>query len=298
LVYIPQGSSSLEIGKILSKKGIINWDYGFWLWCKILGVERKLKFGYYKLSPQEDLFEIINKLIKGTVETLKFTIPEGSTLENIADILESKLHLSKENFLKLAENPKNLGKIKDYFKDEIPTTLEGYLFPATYDVPLDLKEEDIIYILLRTFFNKLDIEIPNWREELKKRNMTLKEWVTLASIVEKEAKYDDERPLIAGTFLNRIKLGYKLQSCATVEYIYKFKKPVLSYNDLKIDSPYNTYIYYGLPPSPICSPSINSLKAVLYPQGDYLFFVSKGDGRHYFSKTYEEHLRFQRSNEK
>ncbi|MGB9856576.1 MAG: endolytic transglycosylase MltG [Dictyoglomaceae bacterium] len=294
IFYLPKGSSSLEVAKLLKEKGIISSEWSFLLWSKLLGVERKLKFGHYELSPHLNIFEILKKLSQGETIKIKVTIPEGLTLEEISNILSDKLSISKERFLNLSKNPKSLRGIEKYFTTDIPSSLEGYLFPATYYFPMKVKEEDIILTMLSTFFEKINNEIPNWREELRKKNLSFKDWVILASIVEKEAKFDDERPLIAGVFFNRLKEGYKLQSCATVEYLFNFKKSKLSYEDLKIDSPYNTYIYYGLPPTPISSPSLSSLKAVLYPQGDYLFFVSKGDGRHYFTRTYEEHLKVQR----
>lgn len=292
IFYLPEGSSSLRISELLKEKGIILSKWSFIIWAKILGLDRKLKPGYYELTPSINIFDLLKKLSSGEIIKVKVTFPEGINLDKIGEILEEKLSLSKENFLNLAKNPKSLNNIKRYF-EKIPDTLEGYLFPATYDFPLGIKERDVIYIMLNTFFKKIE-EIPNWKEELKNKNINFEDWVILASIVEKEAKYEDERPLIAGVFLNRLKIGYKLQSCATVEYVFNFKKPILSYDDLKVESPYNTYIHYGLPPTPICSPSLSSLKAVLYPKGDYLFFISKGNGRHYFAKTYEEHLRFQK----
>lgn len=295
IFYLPEGSSTLETAKLLKEKGIISSKWSFLLWSKILGVERKLKFGYYELSPHLNVLEILKKLSQGETIKVKVTIPEGLNLEEIAEILSSQLPISKENFLNISKNPKTLKGIEKHFPEDIPSSLEGYLFPATYEFPKEMKEEDIILTMLDTFFEKIDKELPNWEKELRKKNLSFKDWIILASIVEKEAKFDDERPLIAGVFFNRLKEGYKLQSCATVEYIFNFKKPKLSYEDLKIDSPYNTYLYYGLPPTPISSPSLSSLKAVLYPKGDYLFFVSRGDGRHYFTRSYEEHLKIQRN---
>ncbi len=292
--YIPKGSSALEVGYLLKEKGLILSEFAFWIWCKLLGVEKKLKFGYYELSPHLNILQILNKLIQGETLKIKVTIPEGLSLEKISYILSSKLGISREKFIKLSKNPKSLKEIEKYFPEEIPSSLEGYLFPETYYFPKDISEEDIILTMIDTFFKKINKEIPNWKEILKNRNLSFNDWVILASIVEKEGKLEEERPLIAGVFINRLKRGYKLQSCATVEYIFNFEKSILTYEDLKIDSPYNTYIYYGLPPTPISSPSISSLKAVLYPEGDYMFFVSKGDGSHYFTRNYDEHLKIQK----
>ncbi|MCX7942136.1 MAG: endolytic transglycosylase MltG [Dictyoglomaceae bacterium] len=292
--YLPKGSSALEVGHLLKEKGLISSQFTFWIWCKVLGVEGKLKFGYYELSPHLNILQILNKLSQGDTLRIKITIPEGLNLEEISYILASKLNISKEKFIYLSKNPKKMNKIEKYFPENLPSSLEGYLFPETYYFPKEIGEEDIILTMIDTFFKKINYEIPNWKEELKKKSLSLNDWVILASIVEKEGKLEEERPLIAGVFINRLKKGYKLQSCATVEYIFNFKKPTLTYEDLKVDSPYNTYIYSGLPPTPISSPSLSSLKAVLYPQGDYLFFVSKGDGSHYFTKNYDEHLKVQK----
>lgn len=257
-------------------------------------MEKRLKFGYYKLSPHLNVLQILNKLVQGDTLKIKITIPEGLSLEGISHVLSSNLGISREKFIELSKNPKNLKGIEKYFSDKIPSSLEGYLFPETYYFPKDISEEDIILTMIDTFFKKINKEIPNWKEILKNKNLSFNDWVILASIVEKEGKLEEERPLIAGVFINRLKSGYKLQSCATVEYIFNFEKPILTYEDLKVDSSYNTYIYYGLPPTPISSPSLSSLKAVLYPQGDYMFFVSKGDGSHYFTKEYNEHLKIQK----
>lgn len=257
-------------------------------------MEGKLKYGYYELSPHLNILQILNKLSQGEIIKIKVTIPEGLSLEEISSMLSSKLNISKEKFINLSKNPKKINGIEKYFQENIPPSLEGYLFPETYYFSKEIDEEQIILTMLDTFFRKINEEIPEWKEELNKKDLSLNDWVILASIVEKEGKLEKERPFIAGVFINRLKKGYKLQSCATVEYIFNFKKPALTYEDLKVDSPYNTYIYFGLPPTPISSPSLSSLKAVLYPQGDYLFFVSKGDGSHYFTKNYEEHLKFQK----
>ncbi|MCS7201193.1 MAG: endolytic transglycosylase MltG [Dictyoglomus sp.] len=292
--YIPKGSSALEIGHLLKEKNLIFSEFIFWFWCKILGVEERLKYGYYELSPRLSILEILKKLSRGDTLVIKVTIPEGLNLEDISYILSDKLNISREEFINLSKNPDKIRGIKKYFPEDLPSSLEGYLFPETYYFPRDVEEEYIILTMIDTFFKKINKEIPNWRKELEKKNFSLNDWVILASIVEKEGKLEEERPLIAGVFINRLKKGYKLQSCATVEYIFNFKKAILTYEDLKIDSPYNTYIYHGLPPTPISSPSLSSLKAVLYPEGDYLFFVSKGDGSHYFTKNYKEHLEFQK----
>ncbi|MGB9788760.1 MAG: endolytic transglycosylase MltG [Dictyoglomus turgidum] len=297
-VYIPEGSSAYKVADILLDNSLIKSKEVFIATLKLMGKDKGLKSGYYILSPSFSMFDIIDILTQGKGLRVKITIPEGSSLKDMAHLFSEKLALSKEKFITLCKDENFIDSVmkdyKNYFSSyKSLKTLEGYLYPSTYYFNKGIKEEDIIKLLIKEFFNQINVHIPEYKERLKSLNLSFNDWIILASIVEKEAKVDQERPLIAGVFLNRLKKGYKLQSCATVEYVYDFKKSVLLYKDLEIDSPYNTYIYYGLPPSPICSPSLNSLKAVLYPQGDYLFFVAKGDGTHIFTKTYEEHLKAQ-----
>lgn len=282
---------------ILYKNGIIKSKEIFILYTKAIGRERDIKKGYYQLSPSYSLVQVVNKLVNGENLNIKVTIPEGASLKEIGIILEEHLNISKDLFLKYCTySDYALSFLKDYkefFGGKMPLSLEGYLFPSTYFFPKGIKEKEIIEILLKEFFKQILTNFPDYKEDLKKIGLGFNEWIILASIVEKEAKIDRERPLIAGVFINRLKKGYMLQSCATVEYLYDFKKNPLLYKDLEIDSPYNTYKNYGLPPTPICSPSLKSLEAVLHPEGDYLFFVSNNDGTHTFSKTYEEHLKAQ-----
>ncbi|MEN3012505.1 MAG: endolytic transglycosylase MltG [Dictyoglomus thermophilum] len=297
-VYIPEGASAYKIADILFDNGLIKSKKVFIVTTKLLGKEKELKSGYYLLSPSYSIFDILDAITQGKGVRVKVTIPEGSSLKDIANILSEKLDLSAERFIKLCNDKDFINSVMQDYKDffgryEDIKTLEGYLFSSTYYFNKGVKEEDVIRFLVKSFFYQVRNNIPEYKDRLKALNLSFKDWIILASIVEKEAKVNEEKPLIAGVFINRLRKGYKLQSCATVEYIYGFKKPVLLYKDLEVDSPYNTYIYYGLPPSPICSPSLESLKAVLYPQGDYLFFVAKGDGTHFFTKTYEEHLKVQ-----
>ena len=166
---------------------------------------------------------------------------------------------------------------------------EGYLFPNTYFLLPQMSESEVIDIMNEEF-NKF------WTKERQERlqqiNKPLRDIIILASIVEKEAVADSERPIIAGVFLNRLSKGMRLESCSTVLYAMGINKERLSFEDLKFDSPYNTYKYKGLPPGPICNPGAKAIDAVLYPQvTDSLYFVSKGNGTHYFSSTFEQHVK-------
>ena len=167
--------------------------------------------------------------------------------------------------------------------------MEGYLFPNTYFFAPQTPEQDVIKAM-NNEFNKF------WTNEKKERlqetGKSLEDVIILASIVEKEAVANSERPVIAGVFLNRLSKNMRLESCSTVLYAMGINKEKLTFEDLKFESPYNTYKYYGLPPGPICNPGAKSIDAVLYPQiTNNLFFVSKGNGTHYFSSTFEEHVR-------
>ncbi len=178
----------------------------------------------------------------------------------------------------------------EFLKDPKIITLEGFLFPDTYYISEDLNEEEIIKIFLDRF-NQIYIE-NDISEHILEKNISLNDFITMASIVEREAVKPEERAIISGIFYNRLGIDMPLQSCATVQYILKERKPILSIADTKINSPYNTYINKGLPPTPIASPGLDAILATLNPnKTDYIYFVAKGDGGHEFSKTYEEHLR-------
>ena len=167
--------------------------------------------------------------------------------------------------------------------------MEGFLFPNTYFLLPQMDEQEIIKVMNEEFnrFWTIDREI-----RLKQINKPIKVVIILASLVEKEAIADSERPIIAGVFLNRLSKGMRLESCSTVLYAMGINKARLSFEDLKFESPYNTYRYKGLPPGPICNPGAEAIDAVLYPQAtDSLYFVSKGNGTHYFSSTFEQHIK-------
>ena len=284
-VTIPPGATAREVGEILQSRGVIKSALAFRLFALWYGVDQQLKPGVYQLQPGANLKYLLDQLVAGKVWEEEFTIPEGYTLKQIAQLLEAKGLMSQEEFWQAVSKP------YDYeFLAGIPPGpkyLEGFLFPDTYRVAVGDKPETIIRKMLDRF-QEVYSEVSRHRAPGLELN-TL-QMVTLASLVEKEAKLDAERPLIAGVFLNRLKKGMKLESCATVEYLLEEPKPVLTYQDLEIDSPYNTYRVFGLPPGPIASPGRASLLAALNPAPtDYLYFVARPDGSHEFSRTLEEH---------
>ncbi len=286
-IKIKAGTSGRKIIKELAKRlNLDKTDFEkFYLVLKISGYDRKLKPGEYKIPLYSTPSDILTQIFKGQVITYTLTIPEGSTIYEIAEKLERLKLAKKEEVLKLVKNPsfiKSLGL-------EVPS-LEGYLFPNTYIFTRHDNLTTIISTMVREFKKRFK---PEWVSIAKDMGFTVHQVVTLASIVEKEATRDEERPIIAGVFINRLKIGMPLQSDPTAVYdIPDFKGPIRK-SHLQRESPYNTYIIKGLPPSPICNPGLASIKAVLfYKKVPYLYFVSKGDGTHFFSKTYNEHLKY------
>lgn len=245
-----------------------------------MGWERDIKYGIYELYESMPEWEVLNQLRKGAVCARKVTFPEGLRLEEVAKILEKNGIIDEEMFLKAATNKELLSKSNIPFN-----SFEGFLFPDTYTFFEGSSAEEIIKRMVQRFFEV-------YRKEFKSSKIPLDTLVILASIVEEEAAVDEERPLIASVYLNRLKKGMLLEADVTVQYALGKHKERLTYNDLKINSPYNTYIHKGLPPGPICSPGKASLLAVVNaPTTPYLYFVARGDRRHIFSKTLEEHLR-------
>ena len=242
-----------------------------------------IKAVYYELKGNLNMKELIDVLEEGKDKVFRLTIPEGYSVAEIAELLEKMGKIDKDKFYK------TFNEIE--FPYPTPNgNFEGYLYPETYYIPENYDERLILRTLLREFLKKFPPEnYPNKEEFYQK--------LIMASILEREAKLDEEKPLMASVFYNRIGKGMKLASDATVNFVYNYKKKRMYYKDLEIDSPYNTYKYKGLPPAPISNPSVVSVEAAYNPaKTDYLFFVAKGDGGHFFSKTYREHLEFQRKN--
>ncbi len=289
VVTIPEGASTAEIAEILKRDGLITSKLFYRSASKVRGIDGKYNFGKFKLEKGAG-FEKIFETLTGSgrvVDTVKVTIPEGYEIYKIADLLEEKGLIDKDKFYYLVDN----GEFSYDFVSEIPqreNRLEGYLFPTTYEfAPND--EYGIINEMLM-YFEKT---YAPYRERAKELNMTMDEVITLASIIEREAIGDADRKLVSSVFHNRLASDQYpyLQSCATVQYILKERKAVLSIDDTRIDSPYNTYINEGLPIGPIASPGEEAIEAALYPEkSEYLFFVLGSDGKHHFSKTYAEHM--------
>lgn len=292
-IEIPMGTNVESIAQQLKQKGLIRSSLAFRIFSKLEGINSNYKSGIYYLDSGMDIKEIAEILQhgKGFNEVVRFTIPEGYEIRMIIDKLVELGLGEKEKYNEIvASYPFEHDFLVNMPKDANP--LEGYLFPDTYEVFKNVKEEEIIKKMLDRF-NMIFTE--DYKERAKELNMSTHEVVTLASIIEREAKADKERKIVSSVFHNRLKINMLLGSCATVQYILMERKENLLTRDLEIDSPFNTYIYAGLPPGPIASPGKTSIEAALYPEEtDFLYFVAEKDGTHYFSKTYEEHLRAQR----
>jgi len=284
LIEVKKGDTFFDVARKLSENNIIRSRSFFIFAVKLTGQSRNLKVGYYKFSKARNIFNIITVLTKGDIANRVFTVPEGFNIFQIASLLEKKGIASREDFVNAALDRRILRKYKIN-----QNSVEGFLYPDTYFIPYNISAYKIINLMIENFYNHIN---QDYIKKLKKSYGSIEKAIIIASLVEWEAQVDYERPIIAGVFLNRLKNNINLQSCATVMYSLNNHKPRLLFRDLKVKSPYNTYIYKGLPPTPICNPSEKSILAVIYPaKVNYNYFVSMQDGRHYFSSSYSKHLR-------
>lgn len=280
---VKNGDTLYSIVGRLNSEGVIKNSLLIKTYIKYNKLSGKIKPGLYVITSDESLNEFFNSIYKGNVDkNIAFiTIPEGYTVNKIADLLEQKGVISKTLFLEACKKY----KLPDYIKADSKRNnpLEGFLFPDTYELKKGMSGDKIIGMFLKNFENKMT-------SLLKKDNISLDrnkydDIITMASIVEGEAETDSERSIIASVFYNRLKIKMKLQSCATVEYILDKHKVKLYNKDIQIQSPYNTYIVDGLPVGPIGNPGIKSIEAALKPSStDYLYFVSYNNGTHFFTK--------------
>ncbi len=285
-VSIAQGSSTGDIATVLEDKDIVKSSFIFKLVVKHTKTGDMLQAGDYTLNTGMSMMEIIENLKKGqAAKTYDFTVPEGFTSRQIARLLKEKGSIDEQEFLDTVKTGKGINfKYSHLLKGH---SLEGFLFPDTYSVYKDSTSREIIEKMVKRF----EEVVPSNIEQIaKKRGLSFYKIIVLASLVEREARIEDERPLVSAVYYNRIKLDMLLECDATIQFLFDKPKEILLYKDLEIDSPYNTYKYKGLPPGPIANPGLPSIKAALYPASvDYLYYVVKGEGRHKFSKTFEEH---------
>ena len=307
-IEIPVGLGSRKIADLLKKEGVIRSKWVFVVYVSLTGRASLLKPGSYVFFNSSTMPKIAADLVRGGVSEMEITIPEGWTAEDIALLLGQEMYtrtagdffrlVTLKPLIESGQLDLSWGKRLETFnflKDKPEkASLEGYLFPDTYRVFVDAKAKDIILKMLENFGKKLD---PDLRAEIARQQKTIFDVVTMASLIEKEVSSDEDRALVSGVLWKRLDLGMGLQVDATITYIKKIQNPKskiqnkrISIEDTKIDNPYNTYKYRGLPPGPISNPGLSAIKAAIYPkESPYLYYLSTEDGKTIFSKTLEEH---------
>lgn len=298
-IEIKSGTGSATIADQLQQEGLIKSSFLFKGYLKVKSQGSHFQAGVYQFNPGVTYQEIITKLNAGDVvekEMVRFTIPEGYTVAQIGVKLAQEGIVDQKNFKELVKTGKGIsGKLVQSIPNSsnLMYTLEGYLFPETYEMKRGSTDQEIIERMLAETQKRLD-SISDLDAKLKQQNLSLNEMMTLASLIEREVVVDAERSKVAGVIYNRLAKDMKLEIDATVQYLLEKPKERLYNSDLRRqDSPYNTYLYAGLPPGPIAAPSMKSIEAALAPESsDYLFYVTKkdGSGEHLFAKTYQEHL--------
>ncbi len=290
-VHIPKGAGIKRIAQILYNAGAIQNKNVFQLAAKISGYDTKVQAGRFVLLPTMNNLELLRLLHRSRQVEEKVTIPEGSTARQIAGILAARVKIDSSEFMRLVFDSTFAAA-----NNIAANSLEGYLFPETYRFYWGITPVEAAKILIRQFFKKLPADAA---EKAAALGYSLHEMIILASIVEGEAVLPQEAAIIAGVYHNRLKKHIRLQADPTIQYIIPDGPRRLLNRDLRIDSPYNTYKYYGLPPGPINNPGSTAIAAALNPADvPYIYFVAKGDGSHVFSRTLKQHNRAKREFDK
>lgn len=297
-VTIEKGMRAQKVAELLEENGLIRNAQLFGGWLKLKSEGSRFQAGIYELTPGMTREEIVEKLNKGDIvaeATMRFTIPEGWTVQQMADRLAQNGKVDKAAFLQAASDPASwTGSVwaaQIPLEAELRYPLEGYLFPDTYEMKTESSAKDIINRMLAELDKKLQQLPDDWQMTLEERDLTLHELLTIASLIEREVVVDEERPIVSGVIANRLNKKMPLQIDATIQYLLDQPKELL-YDDLKVESPYNTYLNNGLPPGPIASPSLKSIEAALYPEEtEYFYYVTKKDGtnEHLFAVTLKQH---------
>ena len=288
-VILPPGASFGAVTDSLAAHGVVANKRWFKAMARVRGVDRSVHAGVYEFPAGTSEWTVLGMLAHGKKAALRFTVPEGLTILEVAALAAERLGIPEDSFVSAARDGKTASALLGF---PVPS-FEGFLRPETYILPADVNADELVRIMAEGFKSAWQ---PAWDGRLDSLKMSRLELVTLASIVEGEARADDERETIAGVYRNRLRIGMALQADPTVQYAISLKrgrrKSRLFEKDYQFKSPYNTYLNPGLPPGPVNSPSRRSLEAALYPaQVHYLYFVAGPDGRHIFSRTYTEHLR-------
>ncbi|MGE5543331.1 MAG: endolytic transglycosylase MltG [Bacillota bacterium] len=291
-VHIPDNTSTHQVSRMLAEQDLIR-NREFFVWyCRLRGYDARLKAGLYQFRRSQPMSEIVDDLVAGRVASMKITIPEGYTLKQMGELFAAKGICTAEEWDKAVVRSRDFAFLRDIPMRE--NRLEGFLYPDTYRIRRDTSIDQIIDMMLKRFSEV-------WEKEFaalaRQKGVSVYQVVTVASMIEKEALFDSERPRIAGVIYNRLQDGMPLQVDATVLYSLGHHKDQVTLRDLEVDSPYNTYRNTGLPPGPIASPGLTSISAALQPEEhDYYYYVATSDGHHVFSRTYAEHLKAKNQN--
>ena len=289
LIVVKEGMTTADIAALLHEKKLVKNPDAFRMEARWKGLATKLQAGAYQLEGGMSNAQIVDTMVKGRIKQVRFTVPEGFTVVKTAKKLEAEGLGSADKFIAAAKNyaPYAYMQTDD---TNVVFKAEGFIYPATYDFPVGLSEEQLLKLMVDQFDKEM--QASGVSKKVAERNLKLHDVVNMAAMVELEAVFAEEQPKIAGVFLKRVAIGMPIQSDTTIQYLLGTQKEVVTFADTKIQSPYNTYQNPGLPPGPIGSPGLTAIKAVLQPeQTDYLYFVAEKDGHHRFTKTYAEHLK-------
>jgi UPF0755 protein len=282
-IKIPHGMNFNQVADSLYQKGLIKSKKYFQLLGVISGKDQKIRSGLFRIPQEFSSWQILTYLTEENNVSIKATIPEGLTSDKIAGILQKTVEIDSAKFMDLVNDKSFIQSL-----GLKAGSLEGYLFPETYYFDWKMPERDLLMFLVNKTLKVFDPD--SVQNRLSQLNESINEILTLASIIEGEVIVDSERVIISSVYHNRLIRGWRLQADPTIQYILPGEPRRLTYRDLDIDSPYNTYKYPGLPPSPINNPGKRSILAALFPADtNYLYFVATGDGGHRFSQTSEEH---------
>jgi len=278
---VPRGSTLGDVVSGLQNAGILAHPIALRILARLRNDEADIQSGQFRFPAHQTSDEILRRLISGTADAVWVTFPEGFTARQIGARLAARSLVRADAFDRYA------ARTRLDVDGTRTASLEGFLFPSTYLVPVNADPERIARILTDQFFHELPA---NAAAKARALGLDVPQVITIASLIEREAQADDERALMAGVYYNRLRAGMPLEVDATIEYVFPEHHTVITRRDLEIDSPYNTYRHTGLPPTPIANPGKASIDAAFAPvQSQYLFYVYKGNGHHAFAKTLEEH---------
>jgi len=286
LIMIKEGMTTADIATLLHEKKLVKDPEAFRMEARFKNLADKLQAGPYQIEGGLSNSQIVDVMVKGHIKQIRFTVPEGFTVVKTAKKLEAEGLGKADKFIAAAKDYAPYA----YMQTDNPNVLfkaEGFIFPATYDFPVGISEEEMLKIMVEQFDKKM--QESGVAKTVQEKNLNMRDVVNMA--VEMEAVFPEEQPRIAGVFLKRVAIGMPIQSDTTIQYILGAQKEIITFADTEIQNPYNTYQNMGLPPGPIASPGLKAIQAVLAPEdNEYLYFVAEKDGHHRFTKTYEEHL--------